>query len=139
MKIMICYDGSELGDKGIDKTIELFKALKPEIILLTVAEEPLDASSENEDISEEVEHQSHDVLQRTAEKIAKHGLEVDAMLAVGRPKKMILNAINTKKPDICVVTRQVKSSMLDQFIGSVSAHLVREAGCHLLIFGPKNL
>ena len=139
MKVMICYDGSELGDKAIEKTIELFGAVKPDIILLTVAEEPSDASLENEEITEEVEHQAHDVLRKAAENVSKHGLEVDAMLAVGRPKKMIMDAINKKNPDIVVVTRQKKSALTRHFIASVSGHLVRDASCHLLIFGPENL
>lgn len=139
MKVMICYDGSDLGDRAIEKTIELFKSAKPDIILLTVAEEPSDASLENEEISTEVEHQAHDVLRKAAENVSKHGLEVDAMLAVGRPKNMIMDAINKKNPDIVVVTRQKKSKLTRHFISSVSGHLVRDASCHLLIFGPENL
>jgi len=139
MKIMICYDGSELGDKAIDKTIELFKPLKPEIILLTVAEEPLDASSVHEDIAEEVRSQARDVMMKAAEGISGHALEVDAMLAVGRPKDMIISAIDKKKPDIVVVTRQRKSALTKHFISSVSGHLVRNAACHLLIYGPDAL
>ena len=139
MKVMICYDGSELGDRAIEKTIELLGAAKPDIVLLTIAEEPLDASLENEEITEEVEHQAHGVLRKAAESISKHGLEVDAMLAVGRPKSMIIDAIDKKNPDIVVVTRQKKSKLTRHFIASVSGHLVRDASCHLLIFGPENL
>lgn len=136
MKVMVCYDGSDKSHEGLEKAVSYFKALKPEIILLTVADDVLDASMESEDAFNELESERHDVLKKAAEWVAEQGLEVDAMLAEGKPGPMIMSAIDKKTPDIVVVARQTRSKFMQTFLGSVSAYLVRHAPCHLMIMGP---
>jgi nucleotide-binding universal stress UspA family protein len=104
MKILVCYDGSDKADAALDKAIKLFAHLKPQIILVTVVEEPLDASSNVEDSFEEWRASREKELQQAAEKLAQSGLEVDAILAVGNPRKMLVEAINKRQPDILVIT-----------------------------------
>lgn len=135
MKVMICYDGSEVAHEGLERAIEYFKAKKPQIILLTATGEALDASMENEEVFEKLEEEQHNVLKEAAEWVASHGLEVDAVLAEGKPQQMIMDAIEKHKPDVVVVSRQKKSRFMQHFLGSVSAYLVRHAPCHLMIMG----
>ncbi|MDH3974380.1 MAG: universal stress protein [Deltaproteobacteria bacterium] len=136
MKVMICYDGSDVAHEGLEKAIEYFKPQKPEIILLTVTGEALDASMENEEVFEKLEEEQHSVLKEAAEWVASHGLDVDAVLAEGKPQQMIMDAIDKKSPDIVVIARQRKSRFMQHFLGSISAYLVRHAPCHLMIMGP---
>jgi nucleotide-binding universal stress UspA family protein len=136
MKVMVCYDGTDKSHEALEKAVGYFKALKPEIILLTITGETLDASMENEEVFNELESEKHDVLKKAAEWIAGQGLEVDAMLAEGKPGPMIMSAIEKKSPDLVVVARQTKSKFMQAFLGSVSAYLVRHAPCHLMIMGP---
>ena len=136
MKVMVCYDGSDKSHEALEKAVNYFKALKPEIILLTVTGEVLDASMESEEIFKTLESEQHDVLKKAAEWVAAQGLDVDAILAEGKPGPMIMNAIEKKSPDIVVVARQTKSKFMQTFLGSVSAYLVRHAPCHLMIMGP---
>ena len=49
MKVMVCHDGSKNAQAALERTIELFRCERPEIILLTVVEEPLDATSVDEE------------------------------------------------------------------------------------------
>ena len=137
MKVMVCYDGSDAAHSALERAVDYFKGKKPEIILLTVTGESLDASMENEEIFEKLEQEQHDVLKKAAEWVTSQGLDVDAMLAEGKPGPMILKAIEKKSPDVVVVARQTKSSFMQAFLGSVSAYLVRHASCHLLIMGPE--
>jgi nucleotide-binding universal stress UspA family protein len=104
MKILVCYDGSDKADAALDKAIKLFAHLKPQIILVTVVEEPLDASSNVEDSFEEWRAAREKELRQAAEKLAQSGLEVDAILAVGNPRKMLVEAINKRQPDLLVIT-----------------------------------
>lgn len=136
MKVMICYDGSEVAREGLERAVEYFKGQKPSIILLTATGEALDASMENEEVFEKLEEEQHNVLKEAAEFIASRGLEVDAVLAEGKPQQMIMDAIDKHKPDVVVVSRQKKSGLMQHFLGSVSAYLVRHAPCHLMIMGP---
>lgn len=136
MKVMVCYDGSEAAHVALERTVNYFKALNPEIVLLTVTGEVLDASMESEEVFDKLEQEQHGVLKKAADWVAEHGLEVDAVLAEGKPQQMILDAIDKKSPDIVVVARQRKSRFMQHFLGSVSAYLVRHAPCHLLIMGP---
>ena len=137
MKVMVCYDGSDTAHEGLERAVGYFKALKPEIILLTVTGEALDASLESEEVFDELEKEQHDVLKKAAEWVTSQGLDVDAMLAEGKPHQMIMDAIDKKSPDVVVVARQTKSKFVQTFLGSVSAYLVRHAPCHLLIMGPE--
>ena len=133
MKVMICYDGSSSAQKALEKSIEYFKHKNPEIILLTVVERPLDASLENETIFEKWHQERHKELKKATSFITDHGLEVDAILAVGDPRKMILELIDKKSPDIVVVSRRGKTEMEKMLLGSVSAFLVRHSTSPMLI------
>ena len=137
MKIMVCYDGSDSSRNALEWVVENFKAQKPDMILLSVAEGAADASLENEAIFEEMQGEAHDALKKGADWTAQQGLEVDVMLATGESRQMIMKAIEKKSPDLVVVARQRKTEYIRHFLSSVSAHLVRNAGCHLLILGPQ--
>ncbi|MBI5921379.1 MAG: universal stress protein [Betaproteobacteria bacterium] len=104
MKLLICYDGSDKADAALDKSIMLFAHLKPEIILVTVVEEPLDASSNVEDSFEQLRKDREAELRNAALKITEHGLEADAILAIGDPRKMLVEAVRKRVPDILVIT-----------------------------------
>lgn len=136
MKVMVCYDGSEAADKALERTVHYFKALNPEIVILTITGEALDASMENEEVFQQLEKERHGVLKKAAEWVAERGLDVDAVLAEGKPQQMILDTIIKKSPDVVVVARQRKSKFMEHFLGSISAYLVRNAPCHLMIMGP---
>ncbi len=136
MKVMFCYDGSERGERALKVAVDYFKVLKPEMILLTVAEPPLDASMENEEIYKEWQAERRAELRKEAEWVAEHGLEVDVILATGEPRAMILQAIEKKSPDVVVIERKEKSEKESVFQKSISAYLVKNVGCHLFIMGP---
>ncbi len=136
MKIMFCHDGTEKAQKALEKTVGYFKPLKPDMVLMCVAEDVLDASLEDERITEEYKKEHSEVIHGAAEWVAGNGLEVHVMLATGDPRRMIVAAIEKQSPDIVVVARREKSAIEGVFKKSVSAYLVKNVGCHLLIMGP---
>jgi len=136
MKIMYCHDGTENAQQALDKAIRFFKALKPEVILICVAHDILDASLEDETITNEYQAECSAIMRKAAERVAENGLDVDVMMATGDPRKMILGAIEKKSPDVVVIARKERSAQESVFHKSVSAYLVKNAGCDLLIMGP---
>ena len=135
MKIMICYDGSDRSTNALEKTLKLFKdrATPPEIMLLMVADAPGDASMENEEASEVFHKNCHASLRSMAESVAERGLEVDAILATGDPRNMIVEAIENKKPDLVVVAKRGRSSVDRLLLGSVSTHVVNHSTAPVLV------
>ncbi len=106
MKMLICYDGSEKARAALEKSIAMFKSERPEIILVTVIEEPADASSHAEAAFEELRAKREADLKDAADWVVKQGLVVDVIVAVGigDPRKMLVEAIYKKKSDIVVIT-----------------------------------
>lgn len=133
MKIMVCHDGSERSQEALERTVALFKAQKPEIILITVIEEPLDATSMDEESFEKWRSRRDQDLKNAANWVVGHGLNVDAILAVGDPRKMITEAAANKNPDILVVARRGAGLLEKMALGSVSAYLIRHAECPILV------
>lgn len=133
MKILVCFDGSDRSQNALNKTLELFKGQNPDMMILLVAEEPLDASMENEEVYEEWQKECHDLLNEAARDVTQLGLEVDVILATGDPRKMIMEAIENKDPDLVVLAKRGKGSVKDAFLGSVSTYVVRQAQCPVLV------
>ncbi|OGP15359.1 MAG: hypothetical protein A2054_10505 [Deltaproteobacteria bacterium GWA2_55_10] len=133
MKIMVCHDGSERSQEALERTVALFKAQKPEIIIVTVVEEPLDATSMDEESFEKWRSRRDQDLKNAANWVVGQGLDVDAILAVGDPRKMITEAAANKNPDILVVARRGAGLLEKMALGSVSAYLIRHAECPVLV------
>lgn len=133
MKIMVCHDGSRRAQDALEKTIELFKSQKPEIILIAVVEDPLDATSTNEESFRKWCSSREDDLEKAAGSVVRQGLEVDVILATGDPRKMLLEAAKTKSPDFLVVAKRGGGLLEQMVLGSVSAFLVRHATCPVLV------
>lgn len=133
MKVMVCHDGSESAQDALEKALTIFKGEKPEVILITVVEPPLDATSVDEESFEKWRAKRDDDLKKAAEWVAGHGYNVDALLAIGDPRRMILEAAETKAPDVLVVARRGAGMVDKMVLGSVSAYLVRHAHCPVLV------
>ena len=136
MKIMFCHDGTDHATVAMIRIVNYFKSQTPEMVLLCVSADILDASQESDSISDEYTTELREVLRQAAEWVSGNGLEVDVMMANGEPRQMIMEAIEKKSPDLVVVARREKSLLESVFRKSVSAYLVKNAACDLLILGP---
>lgn len=133
MKIIICHDGSEGAQRAMEKAIEIFKPMQPEVIILTVIEIPLDATSHAEEAFAEWRTERQKVLDKAADWVVMHGLEVDAILAEGDPRIMIMDAIKAKSPDVVIIGKRGGGVLKEIVLGSVSAYLTRHATCPVLV------
>ena len=128
MKILVCHDGSELAQSALEKTVVMFRWARPEVIVVTVVEEPADSSSYDERAFDEWRGKRELDLKKAAHWVRTHGLAVDALLAVGDPRKMLMAAIAEKDPDLVVITSRARRETGFRFGNvtvSVSSYLVR--------------
>jgi nucleotide-binding universal stress UspA family protein len=133
MKIMVCHDGSPRAQDALERAVELFKPTNPEIALITVVEPPLDATSVDEESFDKWKTKRDEDLKKAAQWVATHGLNVDAILAEGDPRKMIIECAEKRNPDILVVARRGVSVLDKMVLGSVSAYVVRHAHCPVIV------
>ncbi len=136
MRMLICHDGSSNAQSALEKSIALFKSEKPEVILVTVAEEPADASSYDESSFEALKSEKEASLKETANWVAGQGYEVDAVLAIGDPRKMLVEAIKKKKPDLVVIASRppqggVRFGNITNSVSDYVVHHVTE--CPILV------
>src|SRR5665647_1888059 len=103
MKVLVCHDGSESAQSALEKCIALLGHLQPQMILVGVVEEALDASSHAEAVFEERRAQMDAQLKKDAQRVTERNLDVSVLLAVGDPRKMLMAAIESKKPDMVVI------------------------------------
>jgi len=134
LKIMVCHDGSENAQKALDQAMDLFKASKPEIILVSVVEGAADASMVNEEIFDNEKEARRSQLKQVADKLAGCCCDVDVILATGDARKMLLETAKQKNPDILVIAKRGGGVIKDMVLGSVSAYLVRHAKCPVMVF-----
>lgn len=127
MKVMVCYDGSERSHEALEMAVRLFKGQGADIIIVTVVEEPLDASSVDEESFQKWRDKREEDLNVAAQWVANRGLEVDAMLVIGDPRRMIIEAARRKEPDMLVVARRGGSGPKNLVLGSVSSYIVRHS------------
>lgn len=133
MNIMVSHDGSKKAQDALEKAVELFIPMKPKILLLTVVEAPADASSENEGNFKKLCERREEDLRTIGSWVVDQGLEADVIIAVGDPRRMILEATKTKSPDVLVVAKRGGGLLDEMVLGSVSAYLIRHASCPVLV------
>jgi len=148
MKIMVAYDGSRNAKLALAQVLTLFGAMRPQIILIGVAENPLDSTDANEELFQEEYRELKQAIEEGMKFVHDEGLDCEIMLAEGDPRKMILKATKKRVPNLLVIARhshqpdggfiaQSLSYFVDELdymtFGSVSSFLARRAECPLLI------
>ena len=134
--MLVCHDGSAVAQSALEKSIEMFGCEKPEIILATVVEEPLDASSYDEASFEELRTKREADLKEAANWVVKQGLDVDVIVAIGDPRKMLVEAVRKKDPDIVVIASRPPEGgvRFGNITVSVSDYLIHHvSNCPVLI------
>ncbi len=148
MHIMVAYDNSTNAKQALQKTLQMFGQLKPEITLISVIEDVLGSSGVNEEEYLAFKHDFSESVREEAQTLNELGISTEVMIAVGDPRKMILQAVKNKAPDLLVIARHSEKAdsniigkTLDAWVeefnfmtfGSVSSFLTRRAPCPVLI------
>src|SRR5690554_823033 len=105
MNIMIAYDNSTNAKNALEKTLQMFAALKPKVTLISVIEDVLGSSGVNEFHYLEYKRDFSEAVRETAQTLNELGISTEVMIAEGDPRKMILQAVEHKQPDLLVIAR----------------------------------
>lgn len=134
---MVCYDGSTSADAALKQVLVYFRDKNPEVILITVVEEPQDATCREEEVFNNWRNERQRVLTNAGKSLAAEGVDVSIILGLGDPRKVIEETIKRREPDIVVVAKQGKKISEDYFSNSLSGYLARKVDCRLLVTGSK--
>lgn len=148
MNIMFAYDNSTNAKQALDKTLKMFACMLPRVTLIAVVDPGAGSSGVNEQSYEEYKFDFSEAVRETAQTLNELGVTTDVIIAEGDPRKMILQAVNDKKPDLLVIARHSEKAdsnvigktldaLVEEFnfmtFGSVSSFLTRRVTCPVLI------
>ena len=151
MEVMLAYDHSRNARIALETVKTMFAAIKPNITLISVIEEPGSSSGAEDELFAEQYREQKAGTDAAAATLAAAGFPTRVLVAEGDARKMILRAIDEKKPDLLVMARHSHKpdtgplsfitkrldALVEEFdhmtFGSTSAFLARRATCPLLI------
>ena len=137
-KVLIPLDGSRLAERCLVYVPALVRIRGLQVTLLSVVDEDEDVKMLSQS---EATDRERNVLQTYLHEVAtdmkKHlGIEVATEVLVGRPADLILERVQTSRPDLLIVSTHGRSGISRWRIGSVADKLIRGAGCTTLVVGP---
>ncbi|MFN3954324.1 MAG: universal stress protein [Pararhodobacter sp.] len=151
MHVMLAYDNSRNARIALGAVKTLLGPLRPDITLITVVEDVGSTTAGADDMFRAQFEEQKAGAETAAAELAGAGFEAHVLIAEGDARKMILRAIDERKPDLLVmarhshkpdpgpfsfITRKI-DALVEEFdhmtFGSVSAFLARRANCPLLI------
>ncbi|WP_114966948.1 universal stress protein [Alkalilacustris brevis] len=151
MHVLLAYDNSRNARIALAAVRDLLTPLKPVVTLISVVEDVGSATAEADELFAVQYAEQKAGTEAAAAELAAEGLETHVLIAEGDARKMILRAVEERKPDLLVmarhshkpdpgpfnfITRKI-DALVEEFdhmtFGSVSAFLARRATCPLLI------
>lgn len=136
MKILICYDGTELADRALIKAIDVFDHYKPNFILATVADMGRGIDMADAFSTDEVEHELKKKVFEAGKKLVDGGKRMEVVFAVGDPGETLYEIVKKQVPDYIVIGKRELTAMgevEDRILGSVSEYLIRRTVIPVLI------
>lgn len=148
MEIMLAYDHSRNARIALEAVKELFGAIRPNVTLISVIEEPGSTTSGADDMFNEQYAVQKAGVDAAAAELLSAGFASKVIVAEGDARKMILRACDERKPNLLVMARHSHKpdgnfitrrldALVEEFdhmtFGSVSAFLARRVQCPLLI------
>ena|SRR5271166_1047656 len=134
-KILIANDGSEGAARALSMAIELAKAEKAELHMISVEEMPSFPASIDE-VVEEKQEANHIYDAITVQAMAQaqaQGLRLTRHIVVGHPVSTIAEVVRREGFDLLVVGYMGHSALYNRIIGSTASRLVEHAGCTVLV------
>ena len=131
-RILLCYDGSAEAKHALERVGEIASAVPSQVAVVSVAE-PIYEQPVYADIADPSEAQSHRrLLEEAAKELRRRGVDATTVEEVGQPAVSILDAARDGA-DLVVVGSRHRGLIKRLLFGSVSAELVVEAPCDVLV------
>jgi nucleotide-binding universal stress UspA family protein len=141
-KILVPTDFSEYSDRALLQATDIAKQYNAKVFLFHVVEDYVQQCVVDYCLDyAEVEQLKAEMMAKAKEKIAREieklpqakEVEIIADIGHGKPYEAILNEEQEKGIDLIVLASLGKSGIAHIIIGSVARHILRGAGCAVLL------
>ncbi len=137
-RILVGYDGSENGDRALDRGIELAKQSKGELRIVVVADTMSYAAYASggmyKTFNEQTKANAQNLASRALEMAKSAGVaNVYASEEEGQPADMILTLATEYKVEVIIVGRRGMRGLTRFLMGSVSTAVINNAKCDVLV------
>jgi nucleotide-binding universal stress UspA family protein len=135
MKILLAIDSSAASRVAIDQLASRPWPANSQVRVLTVVEisQPFALAP----VVEEVNARARQLVEDAAKHLRSHGLEADASVGQGDPKKVILDQAASMGADLIVMGAHGSSAIERFLLGSVSRSVLRFAHCSVELVRPS--
>jgi len=151
-KILVAYDGGNMGMKALDKAIALVKDTSAEIYLISVYTDndiqawrlhgshyPANAKElfqpDSNDISDAESVYVNTFQAEPIEKVSQAGIPVHSVIAKGKPHAAIVEYAKKIHADLIVTGTYNRGAVERILLGSVSESILRNAPCPVMVVG----
>ena len=141
--ILLPVDFANTGDRVLEVTLELARAMNAKIWFLHVAAPDPDfvgfgtGPQYIRDHRADMLRQEHVDLQRMAEDARKAGAEADALLIQGPTTQSIIEQAERVAADVIVMGSHGRSALYKAFVGSISEQVLDQSSIPVLIVPVK--
>lgn len=131
-RILLCYDGSAEARRALERVGEIASVVPSRVTVVSVAE-PIYPNPPYTGYADPGEEQAHRrLLEEAAEDLRGQGVDTTTLESVGDPAAAILDAARGGA-DLVVVGSRHRRLIKRLLFGSVSAEVVVEAPCDVLV------
>lgn len=139
--VLVGTDGSESSFRAVERAAQVAADAGGTLLIVSayMAMSERDQRRASDALGEESykvvgSHPAEDIL-REATDIAKKGgaKKVDTVSQAGDPVDVLVDVIDKRNVDLCVVGNRGLNSLAGRFLGSVPANISHRAGCDVLI------
>ena len=131
--ILLCYDGSAEAGRALERVAELAAAVPSRVTVVSVAE-PLYRNPPWTGYADPREEQAHRrLLDDALEELRRRGVHAESAEPTGDTGSSIVDAARERRADLVVVGSRHRGLVERLLFGSVSAELVVDAPCDVLV------
>jgi nucleotide-binding universal stress UspA family protein len=137
-KILVPLDGSALAEAAVAKAVDIARqSPAASVVLLRAAEAPALAGGDPIEAQVEVVREAEEYLESVAARVREEGVaEVSTSVWYGPPAPAIVEAAETAKVDMIVMSTHGRSGLGRLFLGSVAESVLRATPTPILLLRP---
>ena len=133
-RILVAYDASEPAERAFDLALELARAFRANIKLLSVVQLPEPAAMvESTAVLESATEHYQEAFARCRARADAQGVRLNAEVVVGHPAEQIVYDASERGADLIVMGHRGKSLVQRWLLGSVSKRVITYAPCSVTI------
>jgi nucleotide-binding universal stress UspA family protein len=132
-KILLCYDGSAEAERALERAVEIATVVPSRVTVVSVAE-PIYPVAVLADLVDPAETEAHRrLLDDAVRTLRARGVEAGTVEPAGDTADLIVEMARQEAADLIVVGCRHRGLIRRLLFGSVSAEVVANAPCDVLV------